>query len=107
MSEIDAILDQMQIARADHLPIIAEFCQRIDLAETIDRMVPTEMEVGVGIIIQGMILDTLSGSSPLYRLVDFFSYQNTEVLLGAEVEPTSFNDTTVARAMDAVFVTGA
>ncbi len=107
MSEIETILDQMQISRADHLPVIAAFCRRIDLSETINRMVPNEMEVSVGVIIQGMILDTLSGRSPLYRLADFFQHQNTELLLGEEVEQTSFNDTTVARAMDAVFDVGA
>jgi len=106
MAEIEALLDQMQIARADHLPVIAAFCRRIDLVETINRIVPTEMEVSVGIVIQGMILDTLSGRSPLYRLADFFEHQDTELLLGKEMERTSFNDTTVARAMDAVFDVG-
>lgn len=107
MVEIETILDKMQITRADHLPVIAAFCRRIDLVETINHIVPTEMEVSVGIIIQGMILDTLSGRSPLYRLADFFKHQDTELLLGKKVERTSFNDTTVARAMDAVFDVGA
>ncbi len=107
MTETGEILDHMQITRADHLPIIAAFCRRIGLAETINRVVPTEMEVSVGIIIQAMILDILSGRSPLYRLTDFFKHQDTELLLGEEVAATSFNDTTVARAMDAVFDVGA
>jgi len=93
----------MRVTMADHLPVIAAFCNRIGLIEVIDRVVPTEMEVSVGTIIQGMILDTLSGRSPLYRLVEFFKHQDTEVLLGKDVACTSFNDTTVGRAMDAVF----
>ncbi len=107
MAETGEVPDRMQIARADHLPIIAAFCRRINLAETINRVVPTEMEVSVGVIIQGMVLDILSGRSPLYRLADFFDHQDTELLLGQEVASTSFNDTTVARAMDAVFNVGA
>ncbi len=107
MVEMGEIPDGMQVTRADHLPIIAAFCRRIDLVETINRVVPTEMEVSVGIIIQGMVLDILSGRSPLYRLTDFFEHQDTELLLGEEVSPTSFNDTTVARALDAVFNVGA
>ncbi len=107
MAETEAFPDQMQITRADHLPIVAAFCRRIDLAETINRVVPNEMDVSVGIIIQGMILDILSGRSPLYRLTDFFEHQDTELLFGEEVAPTSFNDTTVARAMDAIFDAGA
>lgn len=107
MIEIDDVLEQMQVTRADHLPVIAAFCRRVNLIEIINRVVPTEMEVGVGTIIQGMVLDTLSGRSPLYRLADFFEHQDTELLLGEKVDSTSFNDTTVARAMDAVFDVGA
>ncbi len=107
MAEIDNVPDYMQITRADHLPIIAAFCRHIDFVETINRVVPTEMEVSVGVFIQGMILDILSGRSPLYRLADFFEHQDTELLLGEEVAVTSFNDTTIARAMDAVFNVGA
>ena len=68
MTEFDAFLDKMRVTRVDHLPVIAAFCNRIGLTEVIDCVVPTEMEVSVGTIIQGMILDTLSGRSPLYRL---------------------------------------
>jgi hypothetical protein len=106
MTEFEAFLDKMRGTRADHLPVIAAFCNRIGLTEVIDRVVPTEMEVSVGTIIQGMILDTLSGRSPLYRLVEFFKHQDTEALLGKDVACTSFNDTTVGRAMDAVFDVG-
>ena len=107
MAEIEDLLNQMQITRADHLPVVAAFCRRIGLIEVIDRIVPSEMEVSIGTIIQGMVLDTLSGRSPLYRLADFFEHQDTQLLLGQEVKSTSFNDTTVARAMDAVFDIGA
>lgn len=107
MAGIESVLDQMQVTRADHLPVISAFCRRIGLAETIDRIVPTEMEMGVGTIVQGMILDILSTRSPLYRLNDFFQHQDAQLLLGKDIESTSFNDTTVARAMDAIFDVGA
>ncbi len=107
MLEIDDVLGRMQVTRADHLPVIAAYCRRVNLIDIIDRVVPTEMEVSVGTIIQGMVLDTLSGRSPIYRLTSFFEHQDTELLLGKKVDPTSFNDTTVARAMDAVFDVGA
>ena len=63
--------------------------------------------VDVGTIIQGMVLDTLSSRSPLYRLASFFLYQDTELLFGRVLPETAFNDTTVARAMDVVFEVGA
>ena len=107
MVEIEEILNQMQISRPDHLPVIAAFCRRINLIDVIDRLVPNEMEVSVGTIVQGMVLDTLSGRSPLYRLEKFFDHQDTQLLLGQGVKSKSFNDTTVARAMDALFNAGA
>ena len=107
MEEIGEILNQMQITRPDHLPVVAAFCRRIGLIDIIDRIVPNEMEVSVGTIIQGMVLDTLSGRSPLYRLEEFFKHQDTQLLLGQDVDSTSFNDTTVARALDALFNIGA
>ena len=58
-------------------------------------------------ILRRMVLDTLSGRSPLYRLEEFFKHQDTQLLLGQDVDPTSFNDTTVARAIDAIFEIGA
>jgi len=107
MVGIEEILNQMQITRPDHLPVVAAFCRRIGLINIIDRVVPNEMDVSVGTIIQGMVLDTLSGRSPLYRLEEFFEHQDTQLLLGQEVDTTSFNDTTVARALDALFNIGA
>jgi len=63
MVNIEDILNQMQITRPNHLPIVAAFCRRIGLIDVIDRIVPNEMEVSVGTLVQGMVLDTLSGRS--------------------------------------------
>jgi hypothetical protein len=35
------------------------------------------MTIDPGTIVLGMILDTLSGRSPLYRLEEFFTHQDT------------------------------
>jgi hypothetical protein len=45
---------------------------RIKLVETIDGMVNTQMELSPGITLLGMVLDTLSGRTLLYRLMEFF-----------------------------------
>ncbi len=107
MEELQTVLEGMRITQPNHLPIAAAFCQRIGLAETIKGVVPTQMEVDVGTIVQAMVLDTLSGRSPLYRLADFFEHQDTELLLGRQIPCSAFNDTTVGRAMDAIFEAGA
>lgn len=107
MPKLEELLKNMKISRVNHLPIVAAFCRRIDLVETINRFVPSHMEVDVGTIVQAMVLDTLSGRSPLYRLVDFFKHQDTELLLGRPLSSSVFNDTSVGRAMDAIYEAGA
>ena len=61
------------------------------------------MAVDIGTVVQAMVIDTLSGRSPLYMLEEFIRNQDTGVLLGCEVSPGSFNDTTIGRAMDAIY----
>jgi hypothetical protein len=53
-----------------------------------------------------MILDTLSGRSPLYRLEEFFAHQDTALLLGKAVAPAAFDDDTVGRVFDRLYDTG-
>ena len=54
-----------------------------------------------------MVLDTLTGRNPLYRLEHFFEDQDTELLLGKEIDAKSFNDVNVGRFLDKVFDVGA
>jgi hypothetical protein len=56
-----------------------------------NAVVPTEMGGDPGTMVLGMILDTLSGRSPLYRLEEFFTHQDTARLLGKAVAPEAFN----------------
>jgi transposase len=89
------------------LPLAAAYCRRLGLAELIDALVPSKMEVSPGLVVQAMVLDTLSGRSPLYRLEDFLSGQDIELLLGTAVESRKFNDTNIGRSLDAIFDAGA
>ena len=66
----------------------------------INQLVSTEMAIDPGTIVLGMILDTLSGRSPLYRLEEFFTHQDTALLLGKPVTPRAFDDDTVGRVLD-------
>ena len=106
MRDIDGLLDKLSVKRVDHLPIVASFCRRIGLTDTVNRGVPTEMDVDVGTVVQAMVLDTLSGRSPLYRLEEFIDSVDTELLLGKQLPARSFNDTTLGRALDAIYEAG-
>jgi hypothetical protein len=72
----------------------------------INQIVPTEMAIDPGTIVLGMILDTLSGRSPLYRLEEFFAHQDTALLLGKAIAPGAFDDDTVGRVLDRLYATG-
>jgi transposase len=92
--------------RVDHLLIVKAFADDLDLVGTVNRLVPTQMDVKPGIIVLGLVLDTLTGRSPLYRLTDFFVDRDTEILLGERVPVSAFNDDTVGRVLDLLFETG-
>ena len=90
----------------NHLPIIKEFALKLGVIETINQMVPCEMDVEPGVIFLGMIIDTLSGRSPLYRLDEFYAKQDTELLLGRNIHPDYFADHNVGRVLDKAYQVG-
>jgi hypothetical protein len=49
------------------------------------------MEVDAGTVVLALVLDTLSGRSPLYRLEEFFAQHDTALLLGKAVPLHSRN----------------
>lgn len=100
------IPDEPIYTEARHLPIIKHFAKRINLVDTIDRLVSSQMEISPGLTVLAMVLDTLSGRSPLYRLKDFFDEKDSELLLGTEVDSDSFADYNVGRAMDQIYEIG-
>ena len=86
-----------------HLPIIKAYADQLGLVGLINHYVPTEMEVDAGTIVLGLVLDTLSGRSPLYRLEEFFAQQDTELLLGKALPPQAFTDDTVGRVLERLY----
>ena len=89
--------------RVDHLLIVTAFAAALESVETLNRLVPTQMAVKPGVIVLGLVLDTLTGRSPLYRLEEFLEGRDTELLLGERVPASAFNDDTVGRVLDLLF----
>ena len=98
--------EQMTFTDARHLPIVKQYAKRINLVETINHIVDSQMDLSPGMAILAMVLDTLSGRTPLYRLTEFFEEKDTELLLGSAIEPDYFCDTNLGRAMVKIFETG-
>src|SRR5919106_5083294 len=86
-----------------HLPIIKAYADQLGLVGLINHYVPTEMDVDAGTVVLGLVLDTLSGRTPLYRLEEFFAHQDTELLLGKALPAHTFNDDTVGRVLDRLY----
>src|SRR5262245_13253476 len=105
-SRMGLVLPTIEAYHVQHLPIVKAYADKIGLVEVINQVVPTEMAVDPGTIVLGMILDTLSGRSPLYRLEEFFAHQDTALLLGQAITPDAFNDDTVGRVLERLYETG-
>ena len=100
------MLPTIEAYQVQHLPLVKAYADKIGLVEVINQMVPTEMAVAPWTIVLGMILDTLSGRSPLSRLEEFFTHQATALLLGQAIAPDALNDDPVGRVLERRYDTG-
>src|SRR5437763_12114534 len=105
-SGMGLVLPPIEAYQVQHLPIVKAYADKIGVVEVINQLVPTEMAIDPGTIVLGMILDSLSGRSPLYRLEEFFAHQDTTLLLGKAIAPGTFDDDTVGRVLDRLYDTG-
>src|SRR5262244_4293651 len=96
----------IEVYPVHHLPILKAYADQLGLVSLINHYVPTEMGVDAGTVVLAMVLDTLSGRSPLYRLEEFFAQQDTALLLGKAVAPEAFQDDTVGRVLDRLYDIG-
>jgi len=103
MSVLPEILSYADVA---FLPIIAAFVKKIGVSEEVDRLCAMESDVRPGIVVSAMILDTLSGRSPLYRFERFCSELDTELLLGERVDAAKFNDDALGRVLLRIYEVG-
>jgi transposase len=99
-------LKDAEIFSYGHLPAAAAFCRRLGLEKLVNDMVPSKMNVSPGIMVQAMVLDTLSGRSPLYRIKTFMEEQDVELLLGEDLSANTFSDINIGRSLDAIFKAG-
>jgi transposase len=99
-------LQEISAAQVNHLPIVAHFARRLGLVEIVNRLVPTQMEVEPGLIALGLVLDTLSGRSPLYHLETAFEDCDRALLFGQDLPAQSFSDDTVGRMLDHFYEVG-
>ena len=88
------------------LPIVAAYVKKLGIVDEVNRLCPTMSDVSAGQVVMALILDTLSGRSPLYKIEQNFVHQDMELLFGEDISPSKFNDDAVGRSMDALFDAG-
>lgn len=84
------------------MPVIARFCERLDIRGIIDRAVPVR-DVAIathGQVIEAMIANRLTSPRPLWRVQDWAAEWAVEEVFA--VAPATLNDDRIGRALDAV-----
>ena len=106
ISSTQQFVDDSAMLRVDHIPAIARMCHRLGLTDLINESIPCNTDVDIGTLVVGMVCDTLSGRSPLYKVEDFIAEQDTELLFGTPVDSHSFNDDALGNALDRIHQKG-
>jgi len=105
-SPIQKIVDSSQMIQMNHIPAVARMCHKIGIIDLINDSIPCNTDIDLGTLVVGMICDSLSGRSPLYKVEEFIAEQDTELLFGMEVDSHSFNDDALGNALDRIHKKG-
>lgn len=84
------------------LPVVAQFCRRLDVAGTIDRLCPVRSVAKLthGEVIETLVANRLTSPMPLLRVEDWAREWAVEEVFGAV--PDMLNDDRVGRALDGI-----
>jgi transposase len=84
------------------LPVVAEFCRRLDVAGIIDRAAPVRdlAHLTHGQVIETLIANRLTSPAPLVRVSDWAREWAVEEVFG--IDPAVVNDDRIGRALDAI-----
>lgn len=85
------------------LPVVAEFCRRLDLAGIIDRACPIREDVAIlthGQVIEALVANRLTSPAPMVRVMEWARAWAVDEAFG--LEAAALNDDRIARALDAI-----
>jgi hypothetical protein len=84
------------------LPVVAEYCRRLGIAETIDELCPVR-DIAIathGQVIEALVANRLTSPTPLLHVEDWARQWAVSEVLG--IEAATLNDDRVGRALDAI-----
>ena len=64
------------------------------------------MKASPGTILLGLVMNVLSGRSPIYRVEEFFRARDAALLLGEDITAEMLNDDAIGRALDRIYEYG-
>ncbi|WP_369355117.1 DUF4277 domain-containing protein [Streptomyces sp. cg2] len=84
------------------LPVVADFCRRLDIAGIFDRLCPVRevARVSHGEVVEALIANRLTAPAPLEHIAAWAGEWAVEEVFGIEAE--TLNDDRIARALDAI-----
>jgi hypothetical protein len=85
-------LEGIDASVVSFLPIVSTYARELGVAEETKRLCRRSKGVNAGQVCLALILDTLTGSSPLFRLEDSFAHLDIELLLGQGISISQLND---------------
>ena len=98
--------DNLSTVLIDHLGLVADQIDQLNLVELIDQRLPIAgngSKVSMGERVSAMILNGLGFvDSRLYMFPDFFKKRPISRLFGKQMEASWFNDDTLGRCLDAI-----
>jgi transposase len=88
--------------RLGALPVIADYCRRLDLAGILDRACPIRdlADLTHGQVIEALVANRLTSPAPLVRVTDWAAEHAVEEVFG--INPALLNDDRIGRALDAI-----
>ncbi|MBU4444566.1 IS1634 family transposase, partial [bacterium] len=92
----------MNCKRLDHLPLVAACMRHLEIAKTIDEIVPPHPlnHVTTGECVEAMVLSILTGEHALYNVSDVLSQYDTTIIFQKEVKPGWFHDNRLGNSLD-------
>lgn len=103
---MEAGLEGIDASDVSFLPIVAAYARELGVVEEINRLCGRTKGVNAGQVCLALVLDTLTGRSPLFRLEDSFGHLDVELLLGEGISVVQLNDDAVGRVLDRLYDVG-
>jgi transposase len=102
MGEVESV----RASDVGYLPIVSAYARSLGIVEEVDRLCGHGSGLSPGRVVLALILDALSGRTPLFRLPKAFAKLDTELLLGEAISPDKLNDDAVGRVLDRLYKVG-